>query len=52
MESGAAVETPAKSGRWVYATKVPNDPGVLVHIGVEVSDLPGGKSVKAVDKTL
>jgi len=52
LESGAAVETPAGSGRWVYAAKVANDPGVLIHISVEASDLPGGKGVSAVDKTL
>ena len=52
LEHGAAVEAPAKSGRWVYTTTVPNDPGALVHISVEVSDLPGGKGVQSVDKTL
>ena len=45
LESGAAVETSAECGRWVYATKVANDPGVLIHISVEATDLPGGKGV-------
>ena len=52
MESGPAVETPTGSGRWVYAIKVWNDPGVLIHVNVTVSDLPGSLSVKTLDKTL
>ncbi|MBN1995613.1 MAG: hypothetical protein JW953_23195 [Anaerolineae bacterium] len=42
IESGAAVETPPNSGRWVYPSTAAVAPGTTVRIGVTVTDRPGG----------
>ncbi len=52
IENGDAVETPSKSGRWVYtaATTVPQ--GTNVRIAVSASDQPGGIGEATAEKTL
>ena len=42
IESGAAAETPANSGRWVYAATAAMDTGTTVRIAVTATDRPGG----------
>ena len=41
IESGEAVETPAESGRWVYAATAAVDTGATVRIAVTATDRPG-----------
>lgn len=42
IESGAATETPANSGRWVYAATAAVPTGTTVRIAVTATDRPGG----------
>jgi len=42
IESGAAVETPANSGRWVYKATAAVPTGTTVRIAVTATDRPGG----------
>jgi len=42
LESGAAVETPADSGRWVYTATTDVPTGTTVRIAVTAEDRPGG----------
>ena len=43
VESGAAVETPAKSGRWVYTASAAATADADARIAVTVKDRPGGR---------
>ena len=52
VEDGAAVETPAKSGRWVYTATAAATPGADVRIAVTVQDRPGGKGQATAEKSL
>lgn len=52
IESGQAVETPAKSGRWVYTATAAVPQGTNVRIAVTVSDQPGGSGEAAAEKSL
>lgn len=45
IESGAAVEVPADSGRWVYTATVAVATGTTVRIGVTAVDRPGGVGI-------
>ena len=42
IESGEAVESPAGSGRWVYAASAAVGAGTTVRIAVTAADRPGG----------
>ncbi len=42
IEEGDAVETPADSGRWVYAATATAATGTTVRVGVTAMDRPGG----------
>jgi len=42
IERGAAVETPADSGRWVYTATAAVTTGMTVRIAVTATDRPGG----------
>jgi len=42
IESGAAAETPAESGRWIYTASASVDAGTTVKFLVTASDRPGG----------
>lgn len=42
LESGEAVETPARSGRWVYTATAAAPTGTTVRIAVTAMDRPGG----------
>jgi hypothetical protein len=52
IESGGAVESPAKSGRWVYTATAAVATGTSVRISVAASDRPGGKGEGTAEKTL
>ena len=52
LESGAAVENPAKSGRWVYAATSAVATGTTVRIAVTASDRPGGVGSAEEEKAL
>ena len=52
IESGPAVETPAKSGRWVYTATSAIPAETDVRIAVTVSDAPGGLGEASAEKTL
>jgi len=52
VESGAAAETPAKSGRWVYTVSAAATAGADVRIAVTVKDRPGGKGQATAEKSL
>lgn len=52
IESGKAVETPAKSGRWVYSATQAVAAGNSVRIAVTASDQPGGTGQATAEKTL
>jgi len=52
IEDGAATETPARSGRWVYATGESVPAGTTVRIAVTASDRPGGTDQAEVEKTV
>ena len=41
-KSGAAVETPADSGRWIYTATAAVATGATVRISVTAEDRPGG----------
>ena len=52
IESGAAVETPAESGRWVYVATVVVSPGTRVRIAVTAQDHPGGAAQAEQEKAV
>jgi len=52
IESGAAVETPANSSRWVYAATAAVDTGTTVRIGVTATDRPGGTAAAEESTTI
>ena len=52
IESGAAVETPADSGRWIYTSTASVVTGTTVRIAVTASDRPGGLGTAEEEKTL
>ena len=52
IENGAAVETPADSGRWVYTASAAVDAGTTVRIAVTAEDRPGGTGIAESEKTL
>ena len=52
LESGAAVETPAGSGRWVYTATAAAPTGTDVRIAVQATDMPGGVGAQEVEKTV
>ena len=52
IESGAATETPADSGRWVHKATAEVPTGTTVRIGVTATDRPGGKGAAAKEKAL
>ncbi|MBC8509687.1 MAG: hypothetical protein H8D34_32980 [Chloroflexi bacterium] len=52
IESGAAVETPADSGRWIYTVTANVGTGTDVRIAVTVSDRPGGVGEAQSEKTI
>ncbi|MBI1794650.1 MAG: hypothetical protein HYR70_10715 [Chloroflexi bacterium] len=52
IESGDAEETPARSGRWVYAATTIVPAGTNVRIAVTVSDQPGGTGEATAEKSL
>lgn len=50
VENGAAVETPANSGRWVYKATAAVPTGTTVKIAVTAKDRPGHTGAKEVSK--
>ena len=52
LESGAAVETPADSGRWLYTATTTVTTGTTVRIAVTASDRPGGVGSAEEEKAL
>ncbi|MBC8333346.1 MAG: hypothetical protein H8E28_15300 [Anaerolineae bacterium] len=52
IESGAAVETPADSGRWVYTATAEVETGTTVRIAVTAEDRPGGTGTAEEEKAL
>jgi hypothetical protein len=52
IESGAALETPPESGRWIYTATAAVPTGTTVRIAVNASDRLGGKATAAEEKTL
>jgi hypothetical protein len=52
IEEGAAVETPAESGRWIYTATAAVTTGTTVRIAVTASDRPGGMGEAAKEKAL
>ena len=52
LESGEAAETPAESGRWVYAAQAAVPTGTTVRIAVTAADRPGGTGEAAVEKVV
>jgi hypothetical protein len=52
IESGAAVETPADSGRWLYVAQTAVATGTTVRIGVTATDRPGGMGEASEEKTV
>ena len=52
LESGAAVESPAKSGRWVYTATTAVVTGTTVRIAVTASDRPGSVGTAEEEKAL
>ncbi len=50
VELGAAVETPAKSGRWMYTATQAVPAGTAVRIAVTATDRPGHKTTKEQSK--
>jgi hypothetical protein len=52
IENGEAVETPAKSGRWLYTATAAVATGTQVRINVTAVDHPGGMGSSEVQKTL
>jgi hypothetical protein len=52
IEEGAAVETPAESGRWMYTATAAVPTGTTVRIAVTATDRPGGVGEAAKEKAL
>lgn len=52
IESGAAVETPPDSGRWVYTATAAVATGTTVRIAVTATDRPGGTTAAEEEKTV
>lgn len=52
FENGEALETPANSGSWVYATTTAVPAGTHVRIAVTASDQPGGTGEATAEKSL
>jgi hypothetical protein len=52
IESGAAVETPPESGRWVYTSTAEVSAGTTVRIAVTAEDRPGGVGEAEEETTL
>ena len=52
LESGAAVETPPDSGRWVYAATAAVATGTTVRIAVTASDRPGSLDTAEEEKAV
>jgi len=52
IESGAAVETPAQSGTWVYTATQAVAAGTTVRIEVAVTDRPGGEGLATEEMTV
>lgn len=52
IESGAAVETPANSGRWVYTASTTVPTGTTVRIAVTAVDRPGGAAQAGQEKAV
>jgi len=52
IESGAAVENPVDSGRWVYTATADVDTGTTVRIAVTAEDRPGGTGEGEGEKVL
>jgi len=51
-KSGAAVETPPDSGRWVYSATAAVATGTTVRIAVTASDRPGGLGTAEEEKAV
>lgn len=52
IEAGEAVETPPRSGRWVYTATAAVAPGATVRITVTAMDRPGSVTEASADKAL
>jgi hypothetical protein len=52
IEGGAAVETPADSGRWVYTATAAVATGTTVRIAVTATDRPGGEGTATQEKAV
>lgn len=52
IESGDATETPADSGRWLYAATAAVETGTTVRIAVTASDRPGSVGEAAEEKAV
>ncbi len=52
LESGEAVETPAKSGIWIYTATQAVATGTTVRIAVTATDRPGGKGKAQQEKAV
>ena len=52
IESGAATESPADSGRWVYKAMAAVPTGTTVRIAVTATDRPDGKAKKEEEKAV
>ncbi len=52
IEDGAAVETPADSGRWIFTAGTAVATGMTVRIGVTATDRPGGVGEASEEKTI
>jgi hypothetical protein len=52
LEGGAAVETPAESGLWLYTATTTIPTGTTVRIAVNASDRPGTKATAEKEKAI
>ncbi len=52
IESGEAVETPPKSGQWIYTATQAVSTGTMVRIAVTAKDRPGGKGETQKEKAI
>ena len=52
IESGAAVENPADSGRWVYTATAAVATSTTVRIAVTAEDRPGGTGTSEGEKAV
>jgi len=52
LESGAAVETPANSTRWVYTATAAVETGTTVRIAVTAEDRPGSTDTAEGEKAI